>query len=205
MIIAIVQAKLGSIRLPEKVLKKVNEKTLIEILLHRLSLSKKIDKVILATSKSCENDALVELVEKLGIHVYRGSENNVLDRYYQATQVHQPTTVVRITGDCPIIDPELVDEVIGLYQENNVDYVSNTEKATFPDGLDIEVFSFKALGMAHKYAENPFEREHVTPFIRNNKKFKRMIYTNEKDLSGERWTVDEPEDFEVIENIVNHF
>ena len=196
---------MGSTRLPGKVLKKVCGKPLIEILLHRLSRAKKIDKIILATSVSKENDSLTETVEKLGFEVFRGSEDDVLDRYYEAAKPYSLEAVVRITGDCPIIDPQLVDEVIGLYQENNVDYVSNTEPSTYPDGLDTEVFSFIALETAYNKAEESFEREHVTPFIRTNGQFKRANYSNEIDLSGERWTVDEPEDFEVIENIINHF
>jgi len=205
MILAIVQARMGSTRLPGKVLKKVCGKPLIEILLHRLSRAKKIDKIILATSVSKENDSLTETVEKLGFEVFRGSEDDVLDRYYEAAKPYSLEAVVRITGDCPIIDPQLVDEVIGLYQENKVDYVSNTEPSTYPDGLDTEVFSFIALETAYNKAEESFEREHVTPFIRTNGQFKLANYSNEIDLSGERWTVDEPEDFEVIENIINHF
>jgi glutamate-1-semialdehyde 2,1-aminomutase len=205
MVLAIVQARMSSTRLPGKVLKKVNGKPLIEILFHRLSRSKKIDKIILATSENAENNCLVETIEQLGFDVFRGSEDDVLDRYYQATQEHKPTTVVRVTGDCPIIDPQLVDEVIGLYQENDVDYASNTEPPTYPDGLDTEVFSFTALGMAHEQATKSFEREHVTPFIRTNEQFHRLNYTNKTDLSGERWTVDDPADFVVIENVINHF
>lgn len=165
-ILAIVQARMGSTRLPGKALKKVNGKPLIEILLYRLSLAKKIDKIILATSENSENDELANLVEKLEYEVYRGSEDDVLDRYYRAAKKYQPTSIVRITGDCPIIDPELVDEVIDLYHNKNVDYASNTEPPTFPDGLDTEVFSFAALETAHQQATNSFDREHVTPFIR---------------------------------------
>lgn len=204
-VIAIVQARMGSIRLPGKVLKEVNGKSLIEILFHRLSRSEKIDKVILATSKNPENDLLVETVEKLGFAVFRGSEDDVLDRYYQAAKLYSPEAVVRITGDCPIIDPKVVDDVIGLYQENNVDYASNTEPPTFPDGLDTEVFSFEVLKVAHEQAYELFDREHVTSFIRTNGQFKRVNHANDTDLSGERWTVDDPEDFEVMENVINHF
>ena len=205
MIYAIVQARMKSTRLPGKVLKMVNGKPLIEILLYRLSQSKKIDKIVIATSENKENDILTETVEKLGFDIFRGSEDDVLSRYYHAAKPLEPTAVVRITGDCPIIDPQLVDEIIGLYQENNVDYASNAEPPTFPDGLDTEVFSFTALEMAYNNAEEPFEREHVTPFIRTNGQFKRANYSNKTDFSGERWTVDEPEDFEVIENVIKHF
>ena len=120
MILGIVQARMNSTRFPGKVLKKINGKPLIEILFHRLSRSEKIDKVILATSDSKENDRLAETVTKLGFDVFRGSEDDVLDRYYQAAKVYKPQVVVRITGDCPIIDPEVVDKVIESYQKTNV-------------------------------------------------------------------------------------
>jgi glutamate-1-semialdehyde 2,1-aminomutase len=196
---------MGSTRLPGKVLKEVNGIPLIAILFHRLSRSKKIDKTILATSDSKENDLLAKVVENLGFDVFRGSEADVLDRYYKAAKPYSPEAIVRITGDCPIIDPILVDEVIRLYQEKDLDYACNTDPPTYPDGLDTEVFSFVALEATHRSAEEPFEREHVTPFIRTNVQFKRMNYANETDLSGERWTLDYPEDFEVIKNILNHF
>ena len=204
-VIAIVQARVGSIRLPGKVLKEINGKSLIEILFHRLSQSKKIDKLILATSVNKENDTLANLVEKLGFDVFRGSENDVLGRYYNAAKKYNPETVVRITGDCPIIDPKLVDEIISLYEKENADYVSNTSPPTFPDGLDVEVFSFDSLKEANKKAKTSHEREHVTPFIRANKNLKNINLSNDTDLSKERWTVDDPEDLSVIENILNHF
>ena len=163
-IIAIVQARMGSARLPGKVLKEVNGKPLIEILFHRLPHSKKIDKIILATSNSKENDHLAKIVEKLGFEVFRGSEDDVLDRYYEAAKPYSPEAVVRITGDCPIIDPQLVDEIIGLYQENNVDYVSNTSPPTYPYGLDTEVFSFKALEAALNRRKNLLKGSMWCPF-----------------------------------------
>jgi len=203
--LAIVQARMNSTRLPGKVLKKINDRTLIEILLQRLSKSKSIDKIILATSKSDSNDILEKKVIKLGYEVFRGSEENVLERFYQAAKAQKAKTVIRITGDCPIIDPFLTDDVIKLYQKNEVDYVSNVDPPTFPDGLDVEVFSFKALETAQKLATTTYEREHVTPFIRNNKDFKRLSLSCEKNYSSERWTVDDPEDFEVITKVIHHF
>ena len=204
-VIAIVQARVGSIRLPGKVLKEINGKSLIEIIFYRLAQSKKIDKIILATTENIENDLLVNLVEGLGYEVFRGSETDVLDRYYHAAKKHRPETVVRITGDCPIIDPELVDKIISIHGQENADYVSNTNPPSYPDGLDTEVFSFEALKIAHKHATEPFDREHVTPFIKANHQFSRKNLTNKIDLSNERWTVDDPEDFLVIENIIKHF
>jgi glutamate-1-semialdehyde 2,1-aminomutase len=204
-VIAIVQARVGSTRFPGKVLKEINGKALIEILFHRLSQSKKIDKIILATSNNTENDSLAELIIKLGYDVFRGSENDVLDRYYNAAKQYQPKSVVRITGDCPIIDPNLVDEVISFYNQEKMDYASNTNPPTYPDGLDTEVFSFEALKVAHEQAKDSFDREHVTPFIKTNHQFNRMNLANETDLSAYRWTVDDSEDFIVIKNILNYF
>jgi len=204
-VIAIIQARVGSTRLPGKVLKKVNGKSLIEILFHRLAQSKKLDNIILATSENTENDPLTDLIEKLGYDVYRGKENDVLGRYYNAAKPYNPKSIVRITGDCPIIDPRLVDEVISLYEKENVDYISNTNPPTYPDGLDTEIFSIEALKIAHEQAKKPFDREHVTPFIKSNNQFIRMNIANKKDLSDERWTVDDPEDFIVLENIIKHF
>ena len=143
--IAIVQARVGSTRLPGKVLKEINGKPLIEILFHRLSNSQKIDKIILATSTNSENDLLASMIEKLGYEVFRGREDDVLGRYFEAANKYQSKSVVRITGDCPIIDPSLVDEVIFLYEKENADYASNTNPPTYPDGLDVEVFSVDSL------------------------------------------------------------
>ena len=205
MVLAIVQARMSSTRLPGKVLKKVNGKPLIEILFHRLSRSKKIDKVILATSENAENNRLAETIEQLSFDVFRGSEDDVLDRYYQAAKVYKPQVVVRITGDCPIIDPAIIDEVISLYEKEDADYASNINPPTYPDGLDVEVLSFDSLKEANKKAKISHEREHVTPFIRANNKLKNINLSNDTDLSKERWTVDDPDDLSVIENILNHF
>jgi glutamate-1-semialdehyde aminotransferase/spore coat polysaccharide biosynthesis protein SpsF (cytidylyltransferase family) len=196
---------MGSRRFPGKVLKKINGKTLIEILFYRLSLSKMINKIILATSASSENDILAGHIEKKGFSVFRGDENNVLSRYYEAAKIYEPTTVIRITGDCPIIDPKLVDRVISFYKENKLDYATIGNPPTFPDGLDTEVFSFKSLQIAQAEVINDYDKEHVTPNIRNSKKFKTGNFLNKTDYSSERWTVDEPEDFEVIKNIIMHF
>ena len=196
---------MGSTRLPGKVLKKVNGNPLIGILFHRLSRSKKIDKIILATSEKPENDLLVETVEKLGFEVFRGSEDDVLDRYYQAAKRYNPKSVVRITGDCPLIDSNVTDAVIEKFQQSNVDYACNTMPRTFPDGLDLSVFSFNALKVAWEKATSKYDREHVTPFIRTNYQFTRTNLSNVQDFSNERWTVDEPEDFKVISEIIGHF
>jgi|TARA_B100000315_G_C14525551_1_gene563644 spore coat polysaccharide biosynthesis protein SpsF (cytidylyltransferase family) len=196
---------MGSTRLPGKVLKDINGKPLIEILLHRLSLSKKIDKIILATSKNSEDNLLTEIVQQLGFDVYRGSEHDVLDRYYQASIKYNPKVIIRVTGDCPIIDPKLVDSVIYKFLISNVNYASNTMPRTFPDGLDLSVFSFSTLKLTWIKAKSDYDREHVTSFMRTDNQFSRINVSNPKDYSKERWTVDEKEDLSVITEIIDYF
>ena len=204
-IIAIVQARMGSTRLPGKVLKKVNNKTLIEILFKRLTLCEEIDKIVLATTKKSEDLVLANIIKSNGFDVYRGSENNVLSRFYNIAKKYKANHIIRITGDCPLIDPQLVKNIILQYMKSNVDYASNTEPPTYPDGLDVEIFSFKSLLFAHKNVRSSFDKEHVTTFLKNYKNIKRINISNDKDLSSERWTVDEPEDFEFVKKILNYF
>ena len=204
-IIAIVQARMGSTRLPGKVMQQIAGKPLIEVLLHRLSRSTRLNKIIIATSINKKDDTLVNFVNGLGYDVFRGSEEDVLDRYYCAAQKNKAEIVVRVTGDCPLIDAVLVDNIIQQFLVLDVDYISNIAPATFPDGLDTEVFSHKALTLAWEQAVLKAEREHVTPFLRQGRQFKRANYKNNRNLSGERWTVDEPEDLEVIRRIFEQF
>ena len=204
--VAIVQARMGSTRLPNKVMQPVSASIpMIEVLLSRLRKSQEIDQIIVATSVKEINRPLADYVKKIGYDVYQGSENDVLDRYYQTALKYSSDIVVRITADCPIIDPEVVDDVIKAYKASDSDYISNTNPPTYPDGLDVEVFSFAALKTAWQEAKKQPEREHVTPYIRESKKFKTENITNTKDFSSERWTVDEPEDYEVIKLIFSYF
>ena len=204
-IVAIVQARLGSKRLPEKVLKEVNGMSLIEMLIKRLSKSKKISKIILATSNSIENEKLIKHVKNLNIDIYAGSEANVLERYFEAANIYKADVIVRITGDCPLVDAAMVDECISIFHNKKVDYLCNNYPPTFPDGLDIEVFTKKSLDTAFMNASKEFDKEHVTPYIRDSNEFLKYTYSYEKDFSGSRWTVDESEDYEVIQNICNYF
>jgi glutamate-1-semialdehyde 2,1-aminomutase len=204
-VIAIVQARLNSTRFPDKVMRRINEIPMIELLLNRLSKSRYLDKIILATSNSRRNQTLVDHVREMGFEVYQGSENDVLERYYECARLYRPDTVVRITGDCPLIDAQLVDDIIAEYRLRKVDYLSNTIDPTYPDGLDTEVFSFISLEKAVQNAKEPFEREHVTPYIKDSGQFNVGNYANSENLSAERWTVDEPEDFEVIKAVFGHF
>lgn len=193
---------MGSTRLPSKAMKPAAGKPLIGHLLERLSKSEIIDNIILATSDNPNDDKLVQYVSKLGFDVFRGSESDVLDRYYQAAKKYQPEVIVRITGDCPLIDYQVTDQIIKYFLKHDFDYVSNVDPPTFPDGLDTEVFSFQALETAWQEASQQHEREHVTPYIRESGLFKTGNVANDEDLSGERWTVDEPEDFELIKTII---
>ncbi|WP_061249369.1 aminotransferase class III-fold pyridoxal phosphate-dependent enzyme [Leptospira alstonii] len=204
-VLAIVQARMGSTRFPNKVMKPILGKPMIGLLLERLSFSKKIDQIILATSIDSKNDSLEKYVRELGFEVFRGSENNVLDRYFQAAKKFNAQVIVRVTGDCPMIDPELVDSVIEAFEKEKVDYLTNTNPPTYPDGLDTEVFTFSSLERAHKETTRSIDQEHVTPFIRESDFFTTKNFSYNEDLSRERWTVDEPEDFEVVKSVFEEF
>ena len=195
---------MGSTRLPGKVLKKLVGKPAIEILLTRLSRSKLIDEICLATSNNVENDILCHTVEKLGYRVVRGSETDVVQRFWDATNATSADVIVRITGDCPVVDPSLVDKVIDLFLKSNVDYASNIDPPTFPDGLDVEVFRKSSLEAACLGAISEFDREHVTTFIRN-RRFTKSNLKNVQDTSSLRLTLDEPEDFKLLKKVFGHF
>ena len=204
-VVAIVQARMGSTRLPNKVMKKIGTRPMIELLLTRLSKSNEVDQIIVATSVDESNLSLVEHVKKLGYVCLQGSEDNVLERYFHVAQQCQASIVVRITGDCPLVDPGLVDEAVRRFKSEKVDYFSNTNPPSYPDGLDVEIFSFDALKKAHQEAVELFDREHVTPYLRREGKFKTSSMEHDCDLSHMRWTVDESVDFEVIEKVFKHF
>jgi glutamate-1-semialdehyde 2,1-aminomutase len=202
--VAVVQARMGSSRLPGKVLKEVGGRPMIQFLLERLARARTVDAIVLATSSAASSDSLAEFVRGLGYDVYRGSEDDVLDRTYQAGLAAKATTVVRITGDCPLVDPALVDEAVAAFVAGSVDYLSNVAPPTYPDGLDIEVLSFAALERAWSEAKAPAEREHVTSFIRESGHFRVANLAGNLDHSGERWTVDEPADLAVVRGVVDH-
>jgi len=203
--VAIVQARMGSTRLPNKVMSLVTGVPLIELLLWRLSRAKSLTQIVVATSNDSRNDELTQHIESLGYGVFRGSEHDVLDRYYQAAQTFAADAVVRITGDCPLIDPTIVDEVVRIFVESGVDYASNTSPPTYPDGLDTEVFTMSSLAIAHAEATTAAQREHVTPFIRESGRFRTTNLKGANDLSHLRWTVDEPVDLEVVRNVFDYF
>jgi len=203
--VAIVQARMGSTRLPKKVLQKIDGVPMIEVLLSRLSDARNIDQIVVATAATSGNQELIEHVKALGYECYAGSEHDVLDRYYQAARQCNPDAIVRVTGDCPLIDPRVVDAVIDKFVASGADYCSNVAPPSFPDGLDVEVFSAGALHRTWQDASENFDREHVTPYMRNSGAFSMASYAHPEDLSELRWTVDEPADLEVVRRIFAHF
>lgn len=203
--VAIVQARMGSTRLPNKVMKPIGSVPMIELLLSRLSRAEEVDEIVVATSVDDRNQPLVEHIGKLGYACEQGSESDVLGRFVQAGRAHHADVVVRITGDCPLVDPALVDEAIRRFKVAGADYLSNTTPQTYPDGLDIEVCSFKALERASQETNKPFDREHVTPYLREPGRFETASMQHSHDLSTLRWTVDEPADFAVIEKVFQYF
>ncbi|GAA0319219.1 glycosyltransferase family protein [Bacillus carboniphilus] len=202
---AIIQARMGSTRLPGKILKTVNEKPLLEYQLERVQLAKTIDQIIVATTIKDTELPIVELCKRLGIDYYRGSEQDVLSRYYETAKKYHVDVIVRLTSDCPIIDPKVIDKVVNnfLRKYPSIDYVSNTIERTYPRGLDTEVFSFEALNKAYHKAFLPRDREHVTAyFYTNPTQFKLYSIKNEQDYGNYRWTVDTEEDFELVRLIL---
>lgn len=204
----IMQARKGSSRLPAKVLKDLCGKTVLEHDVERIRQAKKVDDIIIATTTKPEDDAIVEVAEKCNAKVFRGSELDVLDRYYQAAKAFDVENVIRITSDCPLVDPFVIDEVIDCYEKGHYDIITNVpnewETMSYPRGLDLEIFPFSWLEKAWKEATDPYDREHVSPYIYDNAKT-RYYYKYDKDYSQYRWTLDTPKDWEVIEKIYQHF
>ncbi|MFH0898175.1 MAG: glycosyltransferase family protein [bacterium] len=206
-IVIIVQARMNSTRLPGKVLKKVLGKTLLEYQVERLNRVKKAHKIVIATTTNNADSKIAVLCKTLNLDCFRGDEHNVLSRYYYAAKTYHADTIVRITADCPIIDPAVVDNVIAPFIEKfpAYDYVSNTLTRTYPRGLDVEVFSFNALEQAFSHAKGQSELEHVTPFMyKNASLFKLFNVSNANDCSYHRWTVDAPEDFTLVSTLIEN-
>lgn len=195
-VVAVVQARMGSTRLPGKVLADIAGKPMLWYVIERVRRARTVDQVIVATSVAAGDDVLAEFCEKAGVAVFRGSEDDVLDRYYQAARVQGAGTVVRVTADCPFLDPGIIDRVVANYLEGGADYVTNTLERGFPEGVDTEVFSFGALERAWKEARRPSEREHVTPYLRTSGRFAvRSVGCKDGETLPElRLAVDEPED-----------
>ncbi|MGB7958049.1 MAG: glycosyltransferase family protein [Minisyncoccia bacterium] len=202
MIAAIVQARMGSTRLPNKVLKDLCGRPLVWQVINRVKASRKIDKIILATTQNPNDAALENWAGENDIPCYRGSEDDVLDRFYNAARLFKADVIVRITPDDPFKDPAIIDQVIDLFEEEKLDFAYNNKPATFPEGLDTEVFSFQALERAWTEAKDPFEREHVTQyFYRHPELFRQKCLIHPEDLSYLRWTIDTQKDWDMAEMV----
>jgi spore coat polysaccharide biosynthesis protein SpsF len=201
MITAIIQARMSSSRLPGKVLMPMSGKPMLGHEIDRVKQCRLVEKIIVATSDHDSDDPIFDFSESENIECFRGSLDDVLARYHFAAKSAKATTIIRLTGDCPLADPKVIDCLIELYSQGDYDYVSNTLTPTFPDGLDAEVFSRVALEAAFQQAQLPSEREHVTPYIKNSAKFRKYNLENKSDLSAQRWTVDDPADFELVSRI----
>lgn len=201
--LAIIQARMGSSRLPNKILKELCGKPMLQHIVERVQNSKYIDHVMVATTVKEEDKVVKELCERIQTDCYRGSENDVLDRYFQAASKYKPKNVIRITADCPFIDPTIIDQIIQIHETGEYDYTSNTLVETYPDGLDTEVFKFSALEKAWKEANLASEREHVTPYIKFKGQFKRYSVERSPSLADKRWTVDTEMDFVVVTQVYN--
>jgi spore coat polysaccharide biosynthesis protein SpsF len=206
--VGIIQARTGSSRLPGKILMKVAGKTLLEHMIERISNSKKLDKIVIATTTKDTDDVIVSIAKKLGIDYFRGSEDDVLDRYYNASKQYDADVVVRLCSDCPILDGNVIDTVLDDYFIGEYDYVSNLVPLprTYPDGLSVEVFSSELLAETQFNAKKPSEREHVT-FYMWGQPDKYKIHRTEygTDLSKYRFNIDYHEDFLLLEKIFEHF
>jgi len=199
---AIIQARMGSSRLPGKVMAEIAGKPMLQRVVERVTRAERLDGIVVATSVNSADDPVEQLCKKVGTNCVRGSEQDVLDRYYQAALQHRVNCIVRLTADCPLADPHVIDRVIGAYIPGERDYVSNIDPPTFPDGLDTEVFSFSALERAWRDAKLPSQREHVTLYIRNHPELFRLAnVVNEIDLSAMRWVVDEARDLEFVREV----
>ncbi len=202
-VVLVNQARMTSTRLPGKVLKPVLGKALLAYQLDRLRRAQRVDECVVATTRNAADDPIAALCGEMGVSVYRGEELDVLDRYYHAAREHAADVVVRVTSDCPVIDPVLVDQVIEAFAQGDYDYVSNTRERTFPRGMDTEVFSMRALEEAWREGRLPYEREHVTPFLyQHPQRYAIGNVASGRDLGMHRWTVDTPEDFDLIQRII---
>jgi len=205
-IVAIIQARMGSSRLPGKVLKKVNGIPLLKYQFERVKQSSFISETVIATTVREKDGVIAEFCEQNGISCFRGNEDDVLSRYHECAKEYKVDVVVRLTADCPLIDPQVIDDVVKIYMENNYDFVANTappEGFTYPEGMDVEVFSFPLLDRASRETKKPSEREHVTHYFwQNPKLFSTYRIDLDKDFSAYRLTVDYPEDLDVTKAVI---
>ena len=204
-IFVLIQARMGSSRLPGKVLMDIHGKPMLERVVERARIASLPDEVVVLTSREPADRAIVEECERIGVRVFCGAEDDVLDRYYQAAQSYKPAVVVRLTGDCPLIDPTIVDHVIDRFVEMSPDYASNTLERTYPRGLDAEVFSADALTRAWRNATQSYQRAHVTPYIiENPSSFQLLSVCGSENHGDQRWVVDVADDLEFVRAVYDH-
>jgi len=205
MIGCIIQARLGSTRLPGKVMKKLDAKyTVLDYVIKQIENSKLIDKIVIATTTLDEDDIIAKSAKEMNIDYFRGDSKDVLDRYYQCAKQFSFSTIVRITSDSPLIDPTITDKVIEKFVHANYDYVCNTQPRTFPQGTETEVFSFTALEKIWKIAKLPSDREHVAPyFYTHSEDFHIFNVKNSENISHMRWCIDKENDLELVKILVN--
>ena len=208
-LIAIIQARMTSTRLPGKVLMDIAGRPALELMVSRVKRATLIDGIVVATTSNATDDPVIALCERLGVATFRGDEQDVLARFAAAAGVFGAETVVRLTGDCPIIDPAVIDDAVRLYRSGDWDYVGNGNRRTYPDGLDVEVFTRAALERAAREADHPFAREHVTPYLRGIRPdiipdggFRRGDLVYAADFSHIRWTLDRQDDLDRLRRLV---
>jgi len=205
-IVAIIQARMTSSRLPQKVLLDIAGRPMLWHVIERASKAEKVDKVIVATTDNQDDDMIERFARENKIGIYRGSENNCLDRYYQAAKKFKADTVIRITADCPLVCPEIIDKVVSTYLKGSYDYVTNSMLYTYPDGCDVEIFSFKALKKMWQECKDPVCVEHVTPYLKISGKFKIKNIENEKpvDPSEYKWSIDRSDDLKFVREVYKY-
>ncbi|MBT7445677.1 MAG: glycosyltransferase family protein [Methylococcales bacterium] len=209
-VVVIIQARMTSSRLPGKVMMDLSGEAVLSYMLKRVQKAALVDDIVVATTTNQTDDDVVNLCEALDVRVYRGSEPDVLGRFYLAASEAKAEVVVRLTADCPMIDPAIIDEVISVFSEGGCDYASNTVIRTYPDGLDVEVMSIQALKKAHENAVDDRLREHVTPYINGKLPalgdggFKKKDIVFKADFAHIRWTLDTKDDLECIRQLVSH-
>jgi|TARA_B110000438_G_scaffold250927_1_gene255049 spore coat polysaccharide biosynthesis protein SpsF len=201
----IIQARLGSTRLPKKIIQLLDKKfTVLDYVINQTINSKLLEKIIIATTNLEEDKIISETISQKNINYFYGDSSDVLDRYYQCAKKFSLSTIVRITSDCPLVDPNIIDNIIEIFKNNSFDYVSNVHPSTFPIGIAVEVFSFESLEKAWKNAKLPSEREHVTPYLYNhNEKFNIFNLEYTTNLTSIRITIDRKNDLKVVRNVVS--
>lgn len=204
-ITCIIQARLGSKRFPEKILKRIGTKSVIKLIIDRVRLSKRINDVVIAMPRKKSDDKLYNHLKRKDIKIFRGSEKNVLKRFYETANKFKSDIIIRITSDCPFVDHNIIDEMIQILIDKKKDYITNANPPSFPDGLDVEVFNFKSLKKTYLSTKKKYDLEHVTSYMRTSGKFNTLNYASDRDFSNFRLTIDERKDLNLIKKVYSSF